>query len=352
MTRFDESDPRFLVIYEGHEHGRSAEYEAWLGKWAAWLEKPERFGVILVVHEHHHDEDEDDHGHKRDGDEEDAISRMLSAFRRDYRELVNEKTLGYTAVFSPRTVQSWQVSDPDIWQKVQTRYEQFSYYMWGIRGRAFTDLDEAKIWLSSLADEPPLPLEIVELDTAVPINQNVGLYYGSTTGTTEIVAEKIQTAWQNQYGDAFPLANISDLAAPEDLLAFEYLILGVPTWNIGKLQDDWAIFLPHLDEMDLTGKRAALFGVGDQYGYPENFQDALGILGTKLRERGAELVGLWDTAGYEFDYSAGVENGRFLGLAIDERNQPHLTEPRIQQWIAEISQQFSGVSIQAELIEG
>lgn len=333
MTQFDESDPRFLVIYEGHEHGRSAEYEAWLGKWAAWLEQPERFGVILVVHEH-----------ERDGDEEDAVSRLLNAFRRDYRELVNQKTLGYTAVFTPRVVQSWQTSDPDIWQKVQTRYEQFSYYMWGIRGRAFTDLDEAKVWLSSLADEPRLPLEMVELDTAVSTNQSVGLYYGSTTGTTEIVAEKIQAAWQAQQGSSFPLTNISDLAAPEDLLAFDHLILGVPTWNIGKLQDDWAIFLPHMDEMDLTGKRVALFGVGDQYGYPENFQDALGILGDKLRERGALLVGLWDVDGYEFDYSAGVENGRFLGLAIDERNQPELTEPRIQQWIAATSKEFAAAT--------
>lgn len=347
MTRFDENDENFLIVYEGEQHGRSAEYRTWLGKWAEWLHKPEPFGVILVVHEHEHTEE-----HERDGAEEDAISRLLTEFRRDYRPLINEKTWGFTAVFTPRAVQSWQTKDPDVWAKVQARYEQFATYMWGIRGRAFTDLDEAKAWLLSLADAPRLPLEVPKLKTAVTANRNVGLFYGSTTGTTELVAEKIQKCWQDLHNEKFPIVNISDLNSPEHLLEYDHLIFGVPTWNIGRLQDDWAIFFPHFDEMDFLGKQVAMFGVGDQYGYPENFQDALGILGDKLRERGAMLVGLWDVAGYEFDDSRGVENGRFLGLAIDEVNQPELTAARIQQWVIQISEQFAEDHLQAATVVG
>ncbi len=347
MTRFDESNANFLIVHEGEEHGRFAEYRAWLGKWTEWLHKSEPFGVILVVHEHEHDEE-----HERDGAEEDAISRLLNEFRREYRPLINEKTWGFTAVFTPNAVQSWQAKDPDVWSKVQARYAQLATYMWGIRGRAFTNVAEAKAWLRSLAGQPHLPLEMAETETAVVVNQNIGLFYGSTTGTTELVAEKIQHCWQELHGEKFPIVNISDIDSPVQLLNYDHLILGVPTWNVGRLQDDWAIFFPHFDEMDFSGKQVALFGVGDQYGYPENFQDALGILGDKLRERGATLVGLWDVTGYEFDYSRGVENGRFLGLAIDEVSQAELTASRIQQWVAQISQQFAARGIQWATVVG
>lgn len=85
----------------------------------------------------------------------------------------------------------------------------------------------------------------------------------------------------------------------------------------------------------------AIFGVGDQYGYPDNFLDAVGILGDKLIERGAELVGAWDTDGYEFSESLALRDGRFMGLGIDETNQSRMTTERVNHWLAQIAEEFA-----------
>ncbi|MEO1644220.1 MAG: flavodoxin [Chloroflexota bacterium] len=125
-----------------------------------------------------------------------------------------------------------------------------------------------------------------------------------------------------------------------NLKEFDYLILGCPTWNVGELQDDWELELPNLENVDFSGKRVALFGAGDQAHYSDNFQDALGILGRKLRERGATLVGFTSTEGYDYDESVGVENDMFMGLAIDEVNQSDLTGERIEAWVKQLVREF------------
>ena len=40
----------------------------------------------------------------------------------------------------------------------------------------------------------------------------------------------------------------------------------------------YAYFLPQLDGMDLSGRTAAIFGLGDQKKYPDEFVDAIGLL--------------------------------------------------------------------------
>lgn len=120
------------------------------------------------------------------------------------------------------------------------------------------------------------------------------------------------------------------------MLDFDVLLLGCPTWYVGELQDDWDNRFSELDSLDLRGKRVALFGTGDQICYSDTFQDALGILGEKCRERGAMLIGSWPTDGYDFDDSRGVEDGAFLGLALDDDNQPELTEDRVKRWTRQL----------------
>ncbi|NEQ31160.1 MAG: flavodoxin FldA, partial [Leptolyngbya sp. SIO4C5] len=72
----------------------------------------------------------------------------------------------------------------------------------------------------------------------------VGLFYGSTTGKTADVAEQIQAALG---GDSVvEVFDIADVAV-EDLAAYQQLIIGSPTWNIGELQDDWEGVLDELD---------------------------------------------------------------------------------------------------------
>jgi flavodoxin I len=106
------------------------------------------------------------------------------------------------------------------------------------------------------------------------------------------------------------------------------------------LQDDWDLKFDQLDALNLDGKLVAMFGVGDQFGYPDNYCDAIGIIGSKLEERGAELVGFTDASDYEFSHSLGVEDGVFLGLALDDDNEVALTEERIADWVAQLLEEF------------
>jgi flavodoxin I len=160
----------------------------------------------------------------------------------------------------------------------------------------------------------------------------IGIFYGSSTGDTERVAMLIQ----NKLGsDNVSLNNIIESKA-EDLDDFPVLIFGVSTWEIGKMQEDWELFLSELKKLDCSGKKIALFGLGDQESYPDTFADALGILYDFLISSGFIITGEWPVSGYNYFCSKAERNGRFVGLVLDERNQPELTEQRVDLWLKKI----------------
>ena len=164
----------------------------------------------------------------------------------------------------------------------------------------------------------------------------IGLFYGSTTGNTEEAAESIQKAFG---GDVVELCEISN-AETSDFDGYDCIIVGCPTWNIGELQDDWDGFFPDLDEIDFSGKKVAYFGQGDQIGYSDNFQDAMGILEEKISEQGGTTVGHWPTDGYDHDESRAERGGKFVGLALDEVNQSDQTGDRITTWVSQLKQEL------------
>jgi flavodoxin I len=171
---------------------------------------------------------------------------------------------------------------------------------------------------------------------------HIGIFYGSSTGNTDAAANEIADTLQTLANCSVDLFEISKKNVGK-IAEYDKLIFGVPTWDIGQLQEDWENVLPLLEELDLTGKQVALFGCGDQYGYPDTYQDAIGILGRSCAERGAILVGYWPTDGYEFDESLALHDGLFMGLALDD-NQRELTSPRIQQWVQQLIQEFDLVA--------
>lgn len=170
----------------------------------------------------------------------------------------------------------------------------------------------------------------------------VGLFYGSTDGNTAAAAQEIKRQIDAALAGRAEPVELLDVAEVylDEMVDFDCLILGAPTWNTGQLQRDWDAVLPELDELDLTGKRAAVFGLGDQVGYPDTFADALFFVADKLRERGAELVGAWPADGYRFRSSWACVDGQFIGLVLDEHNQPELTPGRIERWVAQILGEF------------
>lgn len=159
----------------------------------------------------------------------------------------------------------------------------------------------------------------------------IGLFYGSSTCYTEIVAERIQ---QRLGKDKVDINNIVRVPIT-DVYLYDFLIFGIPTWDYGELQEDWDAVWDDLADLDLSGKTAAVYGLGDQLGYPQWFQDALGYLYYQLQACGATMTGHWPNEGYHFQASQGLtEDGtHFLGLALDEETQYDLTEDRINQWL-------------------
>jgi len=164
----------------------------------------------------------------------------------------------------------------------------------------------------------------------------IGLFFGTQTGNTESAAEEIKKIFGSGLVDLHDVAK----ADSSDLLDYDCLIIGCPTWNIGELQSDWEGLFPELDDLDFSGKKVAYFGCGDQVGYADNFLDAIGILEEKIAERGGKTVGYWSTEGYDFDASKAVRNGKFVGLALDDTNQSDLTEQRLKKWVTLLRSEF------------
>ncbi len=173
----------------------------------------------------------------------------------------------------------------------------------------------------------------------------IGLFYGSNDGHTEDVAARIKAAFDAYELDIVSVVNIAHTTV-EEIAQWDNLIFGIPTWNVGLLQDDWDIFFPNMDKLNLTGKKIAIFGLGDQYDYSSTFLDAVGTLAEKVVERGGDMIGLWPVKGYEFDDSLALFGEYFLGLALDEDRQPDLTDVRIKAWVGQVWEEFNITTVQ------
>lgn len=168
---------------------------------------------------------------------------------------------------------------------------------------------------------------------------NIAIFYGSTYGNTRDAAEQISARLGTLLGQPIPVFDIC-LSKTTDLDAYDVLLIGCSTWNIGEMQDDWDRACDDLYKVDLTGKRFAVFGAGDQENYPDSFQDALGTITEKFEARGGQHFGPWPTDGYKHTESRGTRNGQFLGLALDYENEWDLTVPRIAAWSEQLAAQL------------
>ncbi len=158
----------------------------------------------------------------------------------------------------------------------------------------------------------------------------IGLFYGSDTGNTESVAQRLINVLGK---DNIDLIEVTDTNA-ETVSSYEKLILATSTWGDGDLQSDWEDFVDTLDDVDFSGKTVALIGLGDAEGYEDTFCNALSLLHEKVKD--AVLVGQTSTDGYEYEDTTAVVEGKFLGLVIDEENQDDLTDERIKNWAEQI----------------
>ncbi len=162
--------------------------------------------------------------------------------------------------------------------------------------------------------------------------KKIGIYYGSSTGTCEDIANRIADKLGVAADDVH---NVSDFDA-DTFTSYDVLVLGSSTWGDGDLQDDWCDAAESIKGLDLNGKTVALFGCGDAADYPDTFCDSLKHLHDAVEGTGATILPGVSADDYSDAESEAVVDGKFLGLALDEVNDSDKTDERIANWIPAI----------------
>jgi flavodoxin I len=165
--------------------------------------------------------------------------------------------------------------------------------------------------------------------------EKIALIYSFNTRKTSQAAEKIA----QEFGDSVEKINAETLTE-EQFLSFKNMILGVPTWFDGELPNYWDEFVPAIEDFNLKGKTVAIFGNGNQKGYPENFVDGVGIMANLVKSRGAQIAGITSAKGYVFESSKAFEDGQFLGLALDFENNASQMAGKVKKWVEQLKKEF------------
>lgn len=165
--------------------------------------------------------------------------------------------------------------------------------------------------------------------------KKIALIYAAKADKTASVAEKIR----KEFGDAIEVVSVEN-AWENDFEAYDNLIVGASTWFDGELPTYWDELLPELRTLNLKGKKVAIFGLGDQVKYPDNFADGIGLLADVFESDGATLVGFTSLEGYTFEHSTALRGDKWCGLVLDLDNQPELTDKRVKEWCKQIKGEF------------
>ena len=165
--------------------------------------------------------------------------------------------------------------------------------------------------------------------------KKIGIFYAAKADKTSWVAEKIQ----KEFGTSAESVAIEN-AWQNDFEDYDNFIVGASTWFDGELPTYWDELLPELRTLQLKGKKVAIFGLGDQVKYPENFADGVGLLAEVFENDGATLVGFTSIDGYSFERSRALKGDKWCGLVIDIENQSEMTDKRIKDWCRQVKKEF------------
>ena len=233
-------------------------------------------------------------------------------------------------------------------------------------------------------------------DNSVLYAAQVGIFYGTSTGSTQECADMIQAELGDDVADGpFDIESIDASELQSTLESYNSLIVGSPTWNTAadshrvrtficmyvergvcvcacvlrlqyhrfrrltfayyyfiipftcwfcpccrlfiKSGTGWdELYYKKLPEFNLAGKKVAVFGLGDQVSYAENYADAAGELFDVFEGLGCTMFGFTSQDGYEHEDSKTIRGEKFCGLLLDMVNQEELSEERIQSWVAQL----------------
>mmetsp|Transcript_134237 Transcript_134237/g.199742 ORF Transcript_134237/g.199742 Transcript_134237/m.199742 type:complete len:287 (-) Transcript_134237:237-1097(-) len=179
------------------------------------------------------------------------------------------------------------------------------------------------------------PRSSLQLDAA-----KVGIFFGTSTGSTETVASLLAEELGSDADGPFDI-EVLEGSVKSNFEKYSSLIVGTPTWNTGadveRSGTGWdEIYYGDMQELNLAGKKVAVFGLGDQESYCENFADASGELHDVFQGLGCQMMGYTSQEGYEHEDSKAIRGDLFCGLLCDMVNQEDLTEERVQNWVAQL----------------
>jgi flavodoxin I len=169
----------------------------------------------------------------------------------------------------------------------------------------------------------------------------VAIFYGPENGSVHRVAKLLASKIENKKPE---LIQVNE-ALTTDLERFDNIIFGISTvgrdtWDQNFGNVDWSKFMPKVTSFDFTGKKVAIFGLGDHVTYAYHFVNAIGLLAKLVIKNGGQLVGKVSTDGYTFQDSDALEGGLFQGLPIDEDFEPELTDDRLKCWVEQLNKEF------------
>lgn len=162
----------------------------------------------------------------------------------------------------------------------------------------------------------------------------IAILYGSSGGNTESVARQVQDLFD---GNA-DLYNVETVTLDE-IRDYPYFVLATSTTGIGDLQDDWEGFLPSFAEIDFSGKKVAIFALGDSASYSSSFAESMRVVYDEISDK-VEIVGRVPDEGYTYDESNALIDGIWVGLPIDEDNEYDMTEERLANWVEALKKEF------------
>ena len=115
------------------------------------------------------------------------------------------------------------------------------------------------------------------------------IVYGSSTGNTQSIAEKLGELIR----DAGHEADVKDAAdvSPENLMeGYDAALLGCSAWGEDEveMQDDFLPLFEAFDRIGLSGRKVAAFASGDQ-SYP-HFCGAVDAIESRAKELGANVI--------------------------------------------------------------
>lgn len=169
----------------------------------------------------------------------------------------------------------------------------------------------------------------------------IAIFFGPEDGSVHRVAKSLASKMENQKPDLI----LVNEASAADLVRYDTIIFGISTigrdtWDQKFENIDWSEFMPTITSFDFTGKKVAIFGLGDHITYAYHFVNSMGILARLVVKNGGQLLGRVSPEGYTFQDSDALEGGQFLGLPIDEDFQPELTEGRLNAWVAQLNKEL------------